>query len=127
MRSTPWYRIVGARTRTDPLPAVSAEALAAATVGPAPLTDAAVIAQLRQQLEARGGTILRLQAEIRTLSAPPPAPKPFHGCPGCAGHRQVIADLREEMRGLRRRFMELHLAAPGERERTWTPPPAEVP
>jgi len=82
--------------------AVSAEALTAATVGPMPLTDAAVIAQLRQQLAAR--------------------PDPVSNCSGCVGYRQVIADLREEMRGLRRRFMELHLAAPGERERTWAAP-----
>jgi len=106
--------------------AVSAEALTAATVGPTPLTDAAVIAQLRQQLEARGRTVLRLQAEIRALSAPPAQPRPFHGCPGCAGLRKTIADLEAAAKADRRRITELQFADPAEKARVLGAPLAPM-
>jgi len=101
--------------------AVSAEALAAADVGPQPLNNTAVIAQLRQQLAAKDEIIAQLKNELRSQ------PRAVPGCAGCTGLRRTIADLKAEQRDERRTLVRLRLAAPGERERTWTPPPAEVP
>lgn len=101
---------------------ISAELLAAAPVGPAPLTDAAVIEQLQKQLAAKNRTIGHLQDEIRALTDR----TPDGDCPGCAGLRKVVADLENGRAEDRRLIARLRLADPAERARTWTAPPAEV-
>lgn len=104
-----------------PVPApVSREALTAATVGPAPLTDAAVIAQLRQQLEARSELVLKLQDELRTR------PTVVDGCPGCAGLRKVVADLEKGRAEDRKTIARLQLTSPAGRAQTLGAPLAAM-
>lgn len=94
--------------------AVSPEALAAATLGPAPLTDAELVKRLQQELTAARGTIGRLNEK---LAAPPPEPRPFHGCPGCAELRRTVAELQAAGREDRATIARLTLADPAARAR----------
>jgi hypothetical protein len=116
-------------TWTEPAPAVSPEALAAAPEGPAPLTDAAVIAQLKRDLEVTRRNVGDLQrdlaAERRTVGSLQEKlatrPDPIENCYGCEGHRKTIADMDAELRRRAARITQLELADPKARAKTWQP------
>ena len=105
--------------------AVSAEALAAATCGQTPITDAALIAQLKAQLEARGRTILDLRRQLDERREPAPAGE----CKGngCAGLRQVIAEMQVDERAKRKRAIAEQFANPAERARPLGDPLVHTP
>jgi len=103
--------------------AVSPEALAAATLGPAPLTDAELVKRLQQELTAARGTIGRLNEKL----AAPPEPRPFHGCPGCAGLRRTVAELQAAGREDRATIARLTLASPAGRTQTLRAPMRPMP
>lgn len=101
--------------------AISAEALTAATAGHPPITDAALIAQLQAQLKTRGETILELRRQLDARAEADP------NCPGCAGLRKTIADMRRDERAERKAAATEQLSDPAERGRTLGAPLPQMP